>query len=80
MPVLKMWGNSAAVRIPASILEASRLAVDEAVELRAEAGRIIIEPVRPHYEINELVAAITPENQHALDAHSQAVGAERIEW
>jgi antitoxin MazE len=80
MPVLKMWGNSAALRIPSSILEESHLAIDEAVQLRAEAGRIIIETLKPTYDIDELVAAITPENLPSFTAHAQAIGAEVIEW
>lgn len=80
MPILKMWGNSAALRIPSSILEESHLAIDEAVHLRAETGRIIIESLKPTYDIDELVAAITPENLPSFNAHTQAVGAEVIEW
>ncbi len=44
--VVKKWGNSAAVRIPAAVMQAIRLELGEAVNVRAEAGRIVIEPVR----------------------------------
>jgi hypothetical protein len=40
----KEMGNSAAVRIPAAVMQATDL--DEVVDVRAEAGRIVIEPVR----------------------------------
>jgi antitoxin MazE len=43
---VKKWGNSAAVRIPAAILQAAHLDLDELVDVREEAGRIVIEPVR----------------------------------
>ena len=63
--VVKKWGNSAAVRIPASVLIAAKLGVDQPVEVRVEEGRVIIEPVRPlQYDLAELVAGITPENRH----------------
>jgi antitoxin MazE len=67
MPVpLKMWGNSVAVRIPAALMEAARLQVGDAVEVREEAGRLIIEPVRPaKVELEELLAGITAENVHS---------------
>jgi antitoxin MazE len=62
---VKKWGNSAAVRIPAGILADARLVLDDAVEVRHEAGRIVIEPVRrKEYQLEELLAAITPQNQH----------------
>jgi antitoxin MazE len=40
---VKKWGNSAAVRIPSSVLRASRLDVGAVVNVREEAGRIVIE-------------------------------------
>jgi antitoxin component of MazEF toxin-antitoxin module len=36
----RKWGNSAAVRIPAPIMQAMRLDLDEIVDVREEAGRI----------------------------------------
>ncbi len=35
---VKKWGNSASVRIPASIMAAARLSIDQAVEMREEGG------------------------------------------
>jgi antitoxin MazE len=62
---VKRWGNSGAVRIPASILRATRLHLDDVVELREEEGRIIIEPVRQKtYELDELLKEITTKNLH----------------
>ncbi len=62
---VKKWGNSAAVRIPASILEGARLRLDDIVEVREEAGRIVIEPLRPKtYCLGELLKGITSGNLH----------------
>jgi antitoxin MazE len=80
MAVLKMWGNSAALRIATPLLETSHFAIDEPLRIRAEPGRIVIESFQPTYDIDELVAAITPANQPPLQAHAKAVGAEVIEW
>ena len=63
--ILKKWGNSPAVRIPAAIMQLAQLALDQAVEVRAEGGRIIIEPVAPAYTLDDLLDGITVENQHA---------------
>jgi antitoxin MazE len=62
---LKKWGNSPAVRIPAAVMEAAHLSLDQPVEIRADNGRVIIEPVAPSYALADLLAGITPENRHA---------------
>jgi len=62
---VKKWGNSAAVRIPAPVMQATRLDLDEVVDVRAEAGRIIIEPVRQKTcDLDKLVKGITRKNLH----------------
>lgn len=78
MPVaLKMWGNSVAVRIPASLMQAARLQVGDAVELREEGGRLIIEPVRPaKFELKQLLDGITDENLHESVGFGPPVGKE----
>jgi antitoxin MazE len=62
---VKKWGNSASVRIPAAIMSAVKLNLDEEVDVREMDGKIIIEPVRPQkYALSALLSAITPENIH----------------
>ena len=63
--VVKKWGNSASVRIPASIMKAARLNLDETVEVREVSGRVVIEPVRhKEYELAQLLKGITRRNLH----------------
>lgn len=63
---IKKWGNSSAVRIPAPMLRRVHLSIDESVDVRAEPGRIVIEPLRKKtYDISEMVRQITPKNRHA---------------
>lgn len=63
--VVKKWGNSAALRIPASVLAATGLRVDQSVDVREEQGRIIVQPIRNEtFDLAELVAGITDENRH----------------
>nr|WP_280971434.1 AbrB/MazE/SpoVT family DNA-binding domain-containing protein [Cupriavidus gilardii]WDE72673.1 Programmed cell death antitoxin MazE [Cupriavidus gilardii] len=73
--VVKKWGNSASVRIPAAIMEAARLRVDAVVDVREEGGRIVIEPVQ-EYDLNALVAGITTANLHTEADFGTAVGKE----
>jgi antitoxin MazE len=63
--VVKKWGNSASVRIPASVMQAARLKLDDPVDVREESGRIVIEPARhKEYDLAELVKGITRANLH----------------
>jgi len=77
--VVKKWGNSASVRIPAAIMQAAHLDLDEAVEVREESGRIVIEPVqRKEYDLAELVKGITRENLHDEVDFGRPVGKEAL--
>ena len=74
---VKKWGNSAAVRIPASVMQATRLHLDVVVDVREEAGRIVIEPVRQKtYDLDALLKAITPKNRHEAADFGPAMGKE----
>lgn len=74
---VRKWGNSAAVRLPASALAAAGLKPDDPVEVREENGRIVIEAVRKKTpDIEALIAAITPENRHEETDWGPPVGKE----
>ena len=62
---VKKWGNSAAIRIPASVMHATRLELDDVVDVREAAGRIVIEPIRRKtYDLDDLLKRITSKNKH----------------
>lgn len=44
---IKKWGNSAVIRLPATLLAELALSVGSPVELRQEEGHLVIEPIRP---------------------------------
>ena len=76
---VKKWGNSAAVRIPASILEAAQLSLDQSVDIREQDGRIIIEPVRPaDCDLAALIKAISQDNRQPEIGFGAPVGAEML--
>lgn len=77
--VVKKWGNSASVRIPAAVMQAAHLDLDAAVDVREESGRIVIEPVqRKEYDLAELVKQITVENLHGEADFGRPVGKEGL--
>jgi len=74
---LRKWGNSVSVRIPRDVVQAAHLVLDEVVDVREEAGRIVIEPVRQRvYDVRELAKAITATNRHEPVDFGAAVGNE----
>jgi antitoxin MazE len=63
--LIKKWGNSAAVRIPAPLLADAGIEINQPVEVRAERGRIIIELARRRsVGLRGLVKRIRPDNLH----------------
>jgi len=59
---ISRWGNSLAVRLPKQVLEQAGLSEGAPVELAVEAGTVILRPAKPRYDIDKLIAGITPEN------------------
>ena len=74
---IKKWGNSAAVRLPASVMQATQLKIDDLVEVREDRSRIVIERVRSgEYELSDLLRGITNKNQHRAVDFGPPVGGE----
>lgn len=42
---VRKWGNSPSIRIPAAVMVESGLRLDQPVDVRVEAGRLVIEPL-----------------------------------
>jgi antitoxin MazE len=60
------WGNSLAVRIPQHVAKEIQLTEGTEVDLVVIDGNLMIKPrLRKRYSLEELVAAITPENTHS---------------
>jgi antitoxin MazE len=59
------------------VMAAASLSLDQAVDVREEAGRIIIEPIRQEvFDIADLVAGITDDNRHEATDFGAPVGRE----
>lgn len=64
---------------PAAIMESAHLSLNQAVQIRADNGRVIIEPAEPSYDLETLLAGITPENRHIEVDFGAPQGAEMVE-
>ena len=60
MPRVTAWGNSHGVRLPKEVLEAAGIAPETDVIVRAEPGRIVIQPARPRPTLDDLLARVKP--------------------
>lgn len=75
--LVKKWGNSAAVRIPASVMEAAHLNLDQSVDVTEENGRIVIKPERHGiFSLEDLLDGINSANLHHSVDTGPAVGRE----
>jgi antitoxin MazE len=76
---VRRWGNSLAVRIPASVAEDCALVEGSPVEVRVEDGRILLVPeaqTRRRYTLEALVSQISRRNRHPPVASGRRVGRE----
>ena len=75
---VKKWGNSASIRLPAAIMSAANVTLDQSVDIREERGRIIIEPVRQKgLDLDTLLAGVTDENIHVEVDFGRPAGKEK---
>ena len=77
--IIRKCGNGAAIRIPASVLEAGRPRVGSVVELRARQGEVVIEAVPNAGEsLGDLLKGIKPQNLHVEVDFGGPVGWEAL--
>lgn len=75
------WGNSLAVRIPQVIAKDARLKQGDVLELVAnEEGNVEIRRESKVPTLSQLVAGITPENQHGEISTGASDGRETPDW
>jgi antitoxin MazE len=62
---LRKSASGVLLKIPSSVMRAAGLKWNDPVEVRAESGRIVIEPLDyPSYDLDELIKGITSRNRH----------------
>lgn len=76
---IQKWGNSLALRIPKSFAAETQLAQGTLVDITFQDGRIVVVPLSSEPSLEEMLAAITPENRHAQQEIGEAMGIESWE-
>lgn len=71
---IRKWGNSAAVRIPRTLMKDHGFRYGSEVE-------VYIKPITKKYNLDELIASINPKNRHPETDWGPDVGKEILpEW
>lgn len=76
---VQRWGNSLAVRIPASVAEECGLSPGTPIDVKIDAGRVVLVPCHPaprKHDLRRLVAKITPRNRPAVVEIGKRAGRE----
>ena len=80
--IIQKWGNSLALRIPATVAQEIGVKKGSAVELAAGEDSLLFKVVRKRkpaeVTLDELLSKVTPLNRHALVDIGPAVGREVI--
>lgn len=73
------WGNSAAVRLSATILDQAKLHPDDAVDIVAREGEIVIRGHVPRTTLESLLAEFDPKlHRHELMLDDKPMGSETV--
>ena len=60
----KLWGNSAAIRLPKEVIDRADVKQGDDLEITVEVGgRTILRPQRPKYTLDELLDGVTGKNR-----------------
>ena len=73
---IQKWGNSLAVRIPKPFALEVGLEQNSLVAVSIEEGKLLLEPIKPSYSLEELLAGVTKNNMHHEVETGPAVGNE----
>jgi antitoxin MazE len=74
------WGNSLAIRLPKAAVASLQVQEGEPVDLAIEGNRIVLRSRRPRYTLEELAAAMRPEDEPEVfdDATAPLLGVELL--
>jgi antitoxin MazE len=74
------WGNSLAIRLPKAAVASLQVREGEPVDLTIEGDTLVIRAKRPRYTLEELVAAMRPEDASEIldDVSAPTLGDELL--
>jgi antitoxin MazE len=73
---IQKWGNSLAIRIPKPFALEIGLEQNSLVTVSIEEGKLLLEPAKPTYSLEEMLTKVTKDNVHHEVETGPAVGNE----
>lgn len=70
------WGNSYALRIPATMAKLLNVTEGSKVDLAVEQGALVMRPARSQLQLADLLAGVNQNNLHSETPTGSAVGNE----
>ncbi len=77
--VVSKWGNSLGLRLPKALTAEIGVSDGQKVDVRAENGRIIVEPVRKPFTLEQMMGNVTPEAMREAWDWGDDVGREIVD-
>ncbi len=77
--LISKWGNSLGLRLPKALTAEIGVSEGQKVEIRAEGGKLVIEPVPPPYTWAQMLENTTPEAMRDAWDWGDDVGRERVD-
>ena len=76
---ISRWGNSLGLRLPRALAQQMGVSEGQKVNVTAEGGRLVVEPVSPRYRLEDLIANMTPEAMRDAFDWGDDVGGEIVD-
>ena len=77
--LVSKWGNSLGLRLPKTLAAEIGVSDGQKVEVRAEGGRIVVEPVREPLTWEKMMENVTPEAMREAWDWGEDVGREVVD-
>ncbi len=76
--LISKWGNSLGLRLPRALSAELGVSEGQKVDIRAEGGRLVVEPVRPALTWARMLENTSPEALREAFDWGEDVGRERV--
>ncbi len=76
---ISKWGNSLGLRLPRALANQIGVGEGQKVNVTAEGGRLIIEPMAPNWRLEDLLVGMTPEAMSAAFTWGEDAGREAVD-
>jgi antitoxin MazE len=73
---IQKWGNSLGLRIPKTFAQEARIDDGSSVDIKIEGKKLVIKPLKSSFNLDALLAQVTPQNIHEEIDAGQSIGKE----